>query len=60
MRGVSFMRVIARLKPGSSITQAQAAMPALVQSYREQPESEEEVLVAEQAAAVVLAQEPWE
>ncbi len=36
MRGVSFMRVIARLKPGVSITQAQAAMPALVQSYREQ------------------------
>jgi predicted permease len=36
MRGVSFMRVIARLKPGVSITQAQAAMPALVHSYREQ------------------------
>ena len=36
MRGVSFMRVAARLKPGVSITQAQAAMPALVQSYREQ------------------------
>jgi predicted permease len=36
MRGVSFMRVIARLKPGVSIAQAQAAMPALVQSYREQ------------------------
>ena len=36
MRGVSFMRVTARLKPDVSITQAQAAMPALVQSYREQ------------------------
>src|SRR5438874_4803936 len=36
MRGVSFMRVTARLKPGVSITQAQAAMPALFQSYREQ------------------------
>src|SRR6266850_961390 len=29
MRGVSFMRVTARLKPGVSMTQAQAAMPAL-------------------------------
>src|ERR1700704_1670815 len=36
MRGVSFMRVTARLKPGVSITQAQAAMPALFQSYKEQ------------------------
>jgi putative ABC transport system permease protein len=36
MRGVSFMRITARLKPGVSITQAQAAMPALFQSYREQ------------------------
>jgi predicted permease len=36
MRGVSFIRVTARLKPDVSITQAQAAMPALVQSYREQ------------------------
>jgi len=36
MRGVSFMRVTARLKPDVSIIQAQAAMPALVQSYREQ------------------------
>src|SRR6266511_403422 len=36
MRGVSFMRVIARLKPGVSISQAQAAMPALFQSYREE------------------------
>ena len=28
------MRVTARLKPGVSISQAQAAMPALFQSYR--------------------------
>ena len=36
MRGVSFMRVTARLKRGISISQAQAAMPALFQSYKEQ------------------------
>src|SRR5256885_14072061 len=36
MRGVSFMRVTARLKPGVSMGQAQAAMPALFQSYKEQ------------------------
>ncbi|KAF5406977.1 MAG: MacB-like periplasmic core domain protein [Candidatus Udaeobacter sp.] len=36
MRGVSFMRVTARLKPGVSVSQAQAAMPALLQSYKEQ------------------------
>ncbi|MEY2487479.1 MAG: hypothetical protein QOH39_3127 [Verrucomicrobiota bacterium] len=36
MRGVSFMRCTARLKPGITIKQAQAAMPALAQSYREQ------------------------
>jgi putative ABC transport system permease protein len=36
MRGVSFMRVTARLKPGVSIKQAQAAMSALFQSYKEQ------------------------
>jgi putative ABC transport system permease protein len=36
MRGVSFMRATARLKPGVSISQAQAAMPALFQSYKEQ------------------------
>ena len=36
MRGVSFMRVTARLKPGISISQAQAAMPTLFQSYKEQ------------------------
>jgi predicted permease len=35
MRGVSFMRVMARLKPGISMAQAQAAMPALFQSYKE-------------------------
>src|SRR4029077_18168966 len=36
MRGYSFMRCIGRLKPGVTIEQAQAAMPALEQSYREQ------------------------
>src|SRR4029450_4641235 len=36
MRGVSFMRVTARLKTGISLSQAQAAMPALFQSYKEQ------------------------
>src|SRR2546423_2158543 len=36
MRGVSFMRVTARLKPGVSMGQAQAAMPSLFQSYKEQ------------------------
>ena len=36
MRGVSFLRCIGRLKPGVSVAQAQAAMPALEQSYREQ------------------------
>lgn len=36
MRGVSFMRVIGRLKPGVTMKQAQAAMPALQQGYKEQ------------------------
>src|SRR6202011_760384 len=36
MRGVSFMRCIGRLKPGVTIQQAQAAMPALEQSYQAQ------------------------
>src|SRR5439155_7901087 len=36
MRGYSFMRCIGRLKPGVTIQQAQTAMPALEQSYREQ------------------------
>src|SRR6266571_5681590 len=36
MRGVSFMRCIARLKPDVTLAQAQAAMPALERSYREQ------------------------
>jgi len=35
MRGVSFMRVTARLKPGVSISQAQAAMLPLFQSYKD-------------------------
>src|SRR4026209_1605534 len=36
MRGVSFMRVIARLKPGETIQQAEATMPALQEGYREE------------------------
>ncbi len=36
MRGVSFMRVIARLKPGETIQRAEATMPALQQGYREE------------------------
>jgi putative ABC transport system permease protein len=36
MRGVSFLRVVGRLKPGVSIEQARAAMPALQQSYRQE------------------------
>lgn len=36
MRGYSFMRCIGRLKPGVTMAQAQAAMPALERSYREQ------------------------
>ena len=36
MRGVSFMRVIGRLKPGVSIEQAKANMAAVQESYRAQ------------------------
>ena len=40
MRGVSFMRAVARLKPDVTIQQAQATMPALEQGYRtERPEN---------------------
>jgi len=35
MRGVSFMRVVGRLKPGVTIDQARAALPTLQKSYRE-------------------------
>ncbi|HEY2139871.1 MAG TPA: ABC transporter permease, partial [Chthoniobacterales bacterium] len=34
MRGSGFLRVVARLKPGTTIEQARAALPALEQSYR--------------------------
>jgi predicted permease len=34
-RGVSFLRVVARLKPGVTIEQARGAMPALQQGYRQ-------------------------
>ncbi len=36
MRGLSFLRVVARLKPGVTIEQARAAMPALQQGYRQE------------------------
>jgi predicted permease len=36
MRGVSYMRVIGRLKPGVAVAQAKAAMPALQEAYRAQ------------------------
>ncbi|MEY2489645.1 MAG: hypothetical protein QOC70_1587 [Verrucomicrobiota bacterium] len=35
MRGVSFLRVVGRLKPGVTIEQARAAMPSLQQGYRQ-------------------------
>ncbi|PYK32241.1 MAG: hypothetical protein DME57_00620 [Verrucomicrobia bacterium] len=35
LRGVSFMRVIGRLKPGVSMSQAQAAMQTVYQSYKQ-------------------------
>jgi predicted permease len=39
-RGVSFLRVVGRLKPGVTIEQARAALPSLQQSYRqERPEN---------------------
>ncbi len=54
MRGVSFMRCIGRLKPGVSIQQAQAAMPALEKSYRQQhPETADNSW----ASVLVTAQE---
>ena len=36
MRGTTFLRVVGRLKPGLTIEQARAALPALEQSYRTQ------------------------
>ena len=36
MRGTAFLRTIGRLKPGVTIEQARAALPALEQSYRTQ------------------------
>ncbi len=39
-RGVSFLRVVGRLKPGVTIDQARAAMPSLQQGYkRERPDN---------------------
>ena len=34
MRGTTFLRVVGRLKPGMTVEQARAALPALEQSYR--------------------------
>jgi predicted permease len=34
MRGTTFLRVLGRLKPGMTVEQARAALPALDQSYR--------------------------
>src|SRR6266496_4197676 len=34
MRGTTFLRVVGRLKPGITVEQARAALPALEQSYR--------------------------
>jgi len=36
MRGVSFLRVVGRLKPGVTVEQARAALPSLQQSYRQE------------------------
>ncbi|MGH8094524.1 MAG: ABC transporter permease [Chthoniobacterales bacterium] len=36
MRGTGFLRVVGRLRPGLTIEQARAALPALEQSYRSQ------------------------
>ena len=36
MRGVSFLRVVGRLKPGVTSDQAKAALQVLQQSYRQQ------------------------
>lgn len=40
--------------------QERSAIERYVQGYRDQPESEEEILAAQQIAATVLAQEPWQ
>jgi len=34
MRGTTFLRVVGRLKPGTTVEQARAALPALEQSYQ--------------------------
>ena len=36
MRGTAFLRMVGRLKPGETVDQARAALPALEQSYRTQ------------------------
>src|SRR2546430_6342978 len=43
MRGIGFLRVIARLKPGVSLEQAKATMPALEKGYREQNPANDDI-----------------
>src|SRR5205823_13337074 len=43
MRGIGFLRVISRLKPGVSLEQAKATMPALEKGYREQNPSNDDI-----------------
>jgi predicted permease len=42
MRGVGYLRVIGRLKPGVTLDQAKATMPALEKGYREQNPSNDD------------------
>jgi len=42
MRGIGYMRVIGRLKPGVTLEQAKASMPSLENSYREQNPSNDD------------------
>ena len=42
MRGVGYLRVIGRLKPGVTLDQAKASMPSLEQGYREQHPSNDD------------------
>jgi putative ABC transport system permease protein len=43
MRGVGYLRVIGRLKPGVTLEQAKASMPSLEQGYREQNPSNDDI-----------------
>jgi len=56
LRGYSFMHCIARLKPGVTMQQAQAAMPALEQSYRGQyPEAADSTWTSTLVSAAIDA-----